>query len=160
MKRIKKFQKHHITIQKYSQILLCILLSVVSFSQVKNNIKYPFSQKINKDYELVFLRYSRDSNLYSKPRILYKGKLKPISDFEENNYSGIKIRISKNNKYIVIDNITKGYVYTQNDSILSENYACVVIDVRKAKIVHRMQSDCAGKWNKKNQWVNDGIIVF
>ncbi len=71
--------------------------------------------------------------MYSNPRILYKGKLKLVSGFDENNYSGAKINISKNKKYFVLDDIIKGYVYVQNDSILHENYNCVIIDIKNSK---------------------------
>jgi hypothetical protein len=98
--------------------------------------------------------------LYSKPRILYKNKLKIVLGFDENNYSETKINISKSKKYFVLDNIIKGYVYMQNDSVLHENYTCVIVDIMKAKIVYRMQSDCGGEWNTKNQWIYDNKVLF
>jgi hypothetical protein len=147
-------------IKKLFFLTICLLLSNLLFSQKKDVAKYVLSQRISSDYELVFLKYNKDYNLYSNPRILYKGKLKIVSGFDENNYSGAKINISKNKKYFVLDNIIKGYAYVQNDSVLHENYNCVIIDIKKSKIVYRMQSDCGGKWNKKNQWVYKNEILF
>lgn len=147
-------------IKKLFFLTICSLLSNLLFSQKKDVTKYVLSQRISSDYELVFLKYNKDYNLYSNPRILYKGKLKTVLGFDENNYSGAKINISKNKKYFVLDNIIKGYAYVQNDSVLHENYNCVIIDIKKSKIVYRMQSDCGGKWNKKNQWVYKNEILF
>ncbi|WP_269236276.1 hypothetical protein [Flavobacterium flavigenum] len=147
-------------IKKLFLLIICSLLSNFLFSQKKSLAKYALSQKISSDYELVFLKYNKDYNLYSNPRILHKGKLKLVSAFDENNYSGAKIKISKNKKYFVLDNIIKGYVYVQNDSILHENYNCIIIDVKNSKIVYRMQTDCGGFWNKKNQWVHNNEILF
>ena len=145
---------------KYITIILFIFSCISVFSQKKDVVKYAHSQRINNDYELVFLKYNKDYNLYSKPRILYKGKLKMVLGFDENNYSGAKINISKSKKYFVLDNIIKGYVYTQNDSVLHENYNCVIIDIKNSKIVYRMQTDCAGEWNAKSQWVYDNKVLF
>jgi hypothetical protein len=128
--------------------------------QKKDVVKYAHSQRISSDYELVFLKYNKDYNLYSKPRILYKNKLKIVSGFDDNNYSEAQINISNNKKYFVLDNIIKGYVYMQNDSILHENYTCVIIDIKNSKIVYRMQTDCAGVWNTKSQWVYGNKILF
>lgn len=146
--------------EKIYFLRVCLMIFIFSFSQKKEVIKYAHSQKISSDYELVFLKYNKDYNLYSKPRIIYKNKLKIIIGFDDNNFSGAKINISKNRKYFVLDNIIKGYVYVQNDSILHENYNCVIIDVKNSKIVYRMQTDCGGLWNKKNQWVHNNEILF
>jgi hypothetical protein len=59
-----------------------------------------------------------------------------------------------------MDNIIKGYVQTEKDSVLHENYTCIILDVKKAKIVMSMQTDCGGNWNKKNEWENDGKLLF
>lgn len=141
-------------------IILVLLFSSACFAQNKNDLGYAYSQKISNEYTLVFLKYNKAENLYSEPKIVYKGKVNTIADFDLQNYSSKKINISKNKKYMVIDNIIKGYVQTQKDSVLHENYTCVIVDVKKFKVVLEMQSDCGGSWNCKNQWVNDGNVLF
>ena len=145
---------------KYTVVILLIFSCNLVFLQKKDAVKYPLSQRIANDYKLVFLKHNKDYNLYSKPRILYKNKLKLISGFDDNNYSGAQINISNNKKYFVMDNIIKGYIYTQIDSVLHENYTCVIIDIKNSKIVYQMQTDCGGKWNTKNQWVYDNKVLF
>lgn len=147
-------------IRKHFYLLISLLISTFIFSQKKDGSKYALSQRISNDCELVFLKYNKDYNLYSKPRILYKNKLKKVLGFDDINYSGAKINISKNKKYFVLDNIIKGYVYIQNDSVLHENYNCVIIDIKNSKIVYRMQTDCGGAWNAKNQWIYDNKVLF
>lgn len=145
---------------KRIQIIIVLLFSIATFAQKKNDLQYAYSQKISNQYTLVFLKFDKAQNLYSQPKIIYKGKASAISDFNLENYTSKKIKVSKNKKFFVMDNIIKGYVYTQNDSVLHENYTCVIVDVQKQKIVFEMQSDCGGSWNCKNQWVNNGKVLF
>jgi hypothetical protein len=141
-------------------IFLFIFLSTNVSAQKKQATKYAFSQKIDNYYSIVFLKFNKAFNLYSSPRILWQKKLIKIKNFDEDNFSDVKINIAPNKKYIVMDNIIKGYVQTEKDSILHENYTCVILDVKKAKIIMSMQTDCGGEWNKKNEWENDGKLLF
>ncbi len=139
---------------------MCLLFSTVIYGQSKIANKYLFSQKIDANYKIVFLKFNKEYNLYSNPKILYKGFIKEIKDYNNDNFTSNKIKISKNKKYLVMDYIIKGYVQTQNDSILHENYTCILIDIKKSKIILHMQSDCDGNWNYMNQWVSDNKIIF
>jgi hypothetical protein len=141
-------------------IFIFIFLSVSATAQKKQSGKYAFCQKVNKDYSIVFLKYDKAFKLYASPRILWQNKLIRIKDFDEDNFSGVNLNIAPNKRYIVLDNIIKGYVQTEKDSVLHENYTCVILDVKKAKIVMSMQTDCGGNWNKKNEWENDGKLLF
>lgn len=58
-----------------SAIIISHLNYSLFFLQNKDLAKYALSQRISSGYELVFLKYNKDYNLYSNPRILYKGKL-------------------------------------------------------------------------------------
>jgi hypothetical protein len=146
---------------KHSYIIfLFTFLSVSAFSQNKQSAKYPFCQKVNKEYSIVFLKFNKSYNLYSSPRILWQNKLVKIKNFEEDNFAGTKLKVAPNKKYVVMDNIIKGYVHTEKDSMLHENYTCVILDIKKAKIIMSMQTDCGGDWNKKNEWENDGKLLF
>lgn len=147
-------------IKFFYAISLFIFLSTNVSAQKKQAAKYAFCQKVDKDYSIVFLKFNKAFNLYSSPRILRQSKLIKIKDFDEHNFSGVKINIAPNKKYIVMDNIIKGYVQTEKDSLLHENYTCVILDVKKAKIIMSMQTDCGGEWNKKNEWENDGKLLF
>lgn len=141
-------------------IIAMFLFSIVSFAQKKKEMQYVYSQKISNEYTLVFSKYNKAENLYSEPKIIYKGKANLIADFNLENYTSKKINVSKNKKFVVMDNIIKGYVQTENDSVLHENYTCVIVDLKKMKVVFEMQSDCGGSWSCKNQWVNDGKVLF
>ena len=99
-------------------------------------------------------------NLFSNPRIVHKNEIMEIEDFDENNFTGKQIKIAMNKKYLVMDYITKGYVYTEKDSILHENYSCIILDIKKAKIVMQLQSDCSGEWNENNDFISDDKIIF
>ena len=139
---------------------LCIFLTTNLYAQKKQVNKYAYCQKINKEYSIVFLKFNKTFKLYSSPRILWQNKLIKIKDFDDNNFSGGKIQIAPNKKYVVMDNIIKGFIQKEKDSILHENYTCVLINVNKAKIITSMQTDCGGKWNTKSGWENDGKLIF
>jgi hypothetical protein len=141
-------------------IFVLIFLSVRVSAQKSKPSKYAFCQKVNKDYSIVFLKFNKAFKLYSSPRILQQNRLIKIKDFDEDNFSDISFNIAPNKKYVVMDNIIKGYVQTEKDSVLHENYTCVILDVKKATIVMSMQTDCGGNWNKKNEWENDGKLLF
>lgn len=46
------------------------------------------------------------------------------------------------------------------DYITNENYSCIILDIKKAKIVMQLQSDCSGEWNENNDFVSDDKTVF
>jgi hypothetical protein len=148
------------SVKYFHTIFIFIFLSATVSAQKKQSGKYAFCQKVNKDYSIVFLKYNKAFKLYASPRILWQNKLIKIKNFDEDNFSDVKINIAPNKKYIVMDNIIKGYVHTEKDSVLHENYTCVILDVKKAKIIMSMQTDCGGEWNKKNEWGNNGKLLF
>ena len=117
--------------------------------------------EITKEYQLGFMSYDREFEMYQKP-ILKKGKnILKINGYDDSNFSdGNVISISPNNKFIVLDYISKGYVEHNNEKELYENYFCVIIDLIKHKVVAQLQSDCGGEWNNNNQFVSNGKIVF
>jgi hypothetical protein len=147
-------------IKYFYTIFICVFLSTSAIAQKSKSSKYAFCQKVNKDYSIVFLKYDKTYKLYASPRVLWQNKLIKIKDFDEDNFSDISFNIAPNKKYVVMDNIIKGYVQTEKDSVLHENYTCIILDVKKAKIVMSMQTDCGGNWNKKNEWENDGKLLF
>jgi hypothetical protein len=147
-------------IKYFYTIFVFVFLTATVHAQKKQSPKYAFCQKVDKDYSIVFLKYNKAFKLYASPRILWQNKLMKIKNFDEDNFSDVKINIAPNKKYIVMDNIIKGYVQTEKDSLLYENYTCVILDVKKAKIIMSMQTDCGGEWNKKNEWENDGKLLF
>ncbi len=99
--------------------------------------------------------------MYQQPFILNGRKKYTIKGYGNMNYSdGEIVGISPNHRYIVLDHISKGYVEDGIQKRLYENYLCVIIDVSQKAVVMNMQSDCSGEWNKNNQWINNGKIIF
>ena len=122
---------------------------------------FTHSITIKKDLKLIFLSRENNGDLFFQPRIFTKGQLRKIDGYDENNFSGKQIHISPDKKYFVMDHISKGYVYTTStDSVLSENYSCVIVSVEKLKVVEYLQSDCDGKWGNSNQWIKNGEVIF
>ncbi len=147
-------------IKYFYTIFIFIFLSTSVSAQKKQAAKYAFCQKVDNNYAIVFLKFNKAFNLYSSPRILWQKKLIKIKDFDEDNFSGVHLDIAPNKKYIVMDNIIKGYVQTEKDSTLHENYTCVIVDIKKAKVIMSMQTDCGGNWNKNNEWKNENKLLF
>jgi hypothetical protein len=117
--------------------------------------------ELSKNHGLLFLKYDKEMKLWYEPHIVdFRNddtlKIKNL----ENGFEAF-LSVSPNGKYVVIDNIIKGYVYvTETDSILHENYLCAIIDIENAKIIHSMQTDCGGEWDKNNNWINGDKIIF
>ncbi|SDI13558.1 hypothetical protein [Chryseobacterium jejuense] len=140
-------------------IVLCLLmLPFIIFSQSEK--KLPVIP-ISKWYKLGFKTYDKEFKMYQNPFILNGHKKYTIEGYGSMNYSdGKLLGISPNNRYIVLDHISKGYVEDGVNKQLYENYLCVIVDVHKKEVVMNMQSDCSGEWNKNNQWMSSGKAVF
>lgn len=138
--------------------LSLLLFSTVVFPQSKKQLPIiPISQS----YQLGFKTYDKEFEMYRNPFILNAGKKYEIKGYDSMNYSeGGILGISPNNRYIVLDHISKGYVEDGISKRLYENYLCVIVDVPKKKVVMHMQSDCSGEWNKNNQWISGNKVVF
>ncbi len=146
-------------IRKIILALLIIFLSTnQTFSQKSKTLFIP----VNKTYKIGFYKYDKKFQLYQNPFIL-KGKKKyKIIGYDTNNsYSGGEIlSISPNKKYIILDNISKGYVDDGTNKTLYENYSCVIIDLYNKKVLLEMQDDCGGNWNKENEWISNEKLIF
>ncbi|SEH37255.1 hypothetical protein [Chryseobacterium culicis] len=139
-------------------LIFLLLINYIAYSQTKKD--FPLIS-IAKDCELGFNEYNKEFNMYQEPFILKSGKKYKIKGYDNANYSGGQIlSISPNKRFIVMDYISKGYVEDGTSKTLYENYLCVIVDVLNRKVVMELQTDCGGKWNKKNRWVNDGKVIF
>ncbi|REC60063.1 hypothetical protein DRF65_23015 [Chryseobacterium pennae] len=143
------------------KIILLILLQLfaVVFSQSgKKRLLIP----ISRSYQLGYNTYDNEFQMYQNPFILSDGKKYKIEGYGSMNYSeGKLLGISPNNRYIVLDHISKGYVEDGESKRLYENYLCVIVYLPGKKVVMYMQSDCGGEWNRNNQWVSsNGRVVF
>ncbi|WP_250253376.1 hypothetical protein [Chryseobacterium sp. Marseille-Q3244] len=138
-------------------ILVLLQLSSIVFSQ--SGKKLPIIP-ISKTYQLGFKTYDKDFKMYQDPFILYDHKKYKIEGYGMNYSEGELLGISPNKKYIVLDHISKGYVDDGVHTQLYENFLCVIVDVHKKKVIMNMQSDCSGEWNKKNQWISNGKVIF
>lgn len=148
-------------IRKLIYCLLSCTFLLHSFAQKKGQKSYVFAKKLTNKYTLIFERFDPVNKLYANPVLLIKNKRINIKDFDKNNFTDTAVIISPNHQFLVMDYIVKGYVYSASgDSSFVENYHCVIVAISKAKIVMHLQSDCGGKWDAQNHWVNDDKIIF
>jgi len=139
-------------------IVFLLLINYITYSQTKKDLPLI---SISKCCKLGFTKYNKEFNMYQEPFILKGGKKYKIQGYDKANYSGGQIlSISPNKRFIVMDYISKGYVEDGTNKTLYENYLCVIIDVLNKKVVMELQTDCGGKWNNKNRWINDGKVIF
>jgi len=114
-----------------------------------------------KEFKLVFSQFNKEFNLWYSPKLVVNGDTVSIAGFNNENGSELSINKSPNSNYFVIDNIIKGYVENGNgEKILHENFMCVIVNVKKAKVEQSLQSECDGVWNEQNEWVSAGNVVF
>ncbi|WP_312392705.1 hypothetical protein [Chryseobacterium sp.] len=139
-------------------ILITLLLINFYFSQSKKIVNV---LPITKTHKLGFYSYDKEFKMYQEPVILSSGKNYKIQGYDADNYSeGEILSLSPNKRYFVLDYIIKGYVEDGVNTILHENYLCVIIDINKRKVVMQMQDGCGGSWNKKNQWIYAEKVRF
>lgn len=114
-----------------------------------------------KEFELIFTRFNKDFNLWYLPRLIVDTDTLLIEGLSNENGSELSISKSPNENFFVLDNIIKGYVEDDSgNKSLYENYTCVLVNVKEAKVEQSLQSECDGSWNSKNEWVCGGYIVF
>ncbi|WP_118975793.1 hypothetical protein [Taibaiella koreensis] len=146
---------------KLRVIVYLFFLSSNTFAQTVFSVHPALTIPLKDGYTLVFLEKEQKANLYRQPRINAEGLVRKIKGYDDNNFSSSRVKISPDGAYLVMENIIKGYVHpSQTDSLLHENYGCVIIDLKKAEVVHYLQSDCDGAWNKNNEWVSNSAIVY
>lgn len=63
---------------------------------------------------------------------------------------------SPNCEYVVLERIERGFIENE----YHENYFCWLVNLRDQKVIEQFQSYCGGEWNKNNQWIDDGKVVF
>jgi hypothetical protein len=124
-----------------------------------------FAQKAVKSksfgsFTVVADSFNSGFGMWYKLRLVVNKKSFPIRDLAQENGSEFDIRPSPNKRYFVIDNIIKGYEEMDGKKELHENYTCVIVDVQKRRVMHAMQSECSGEWNKANKWVVNDRVVF
>ena len=124
---------------------------------------YAYKLKINEQEELIFLTYNKEFDLYSDPRLIKNEITSKIEGYDDDQYTGIDsidIKISDNKHYVKMDAIIKGYVeISDNERWLHENYQCVIIDIKKSKVVWSGVQKCDGEW-KGNQWISHEQVEF
>jgi hypothetical protein len=118
--------------------------------------------KLSETHGIIFRKYDKELKLWYEPRIVdFRSKdTVIIQNFTYENGSELDVRVSPNKNYAVLDNIIKGYMETPSGRELHENYMCVLIDIDNAILLDFWQSACGGEWDKNNNWVNDGEIIF
>lgn len=137
-------------------LLLVLLSSMTSFAQSR-----PRKAKNFGSFTVVSDSFNREFRLWYQVRIVIKRDTFAIEDLFADNGSEFDIRPSPDRRYFVIDNLIKGYLEDDDGNReLHEKYKCVIVDVRRKAVVHEMQSDCGGNWDKAGRWTDNGSIVF
>lgn len=116
--------------------------------------------RLSRTISIAFESYSSKLGLYYHPRLVRNGKAVKLKGYDETNGCDEDIKLSPNARYLTMSHIIKGYVLENNKRILHENYLCVIVDIKGARVVEDMQSDCGGEWNKSSQWISGDRIIF
>lgn len=147
---------------KWVSLIFCFLLVLFATSLVeaKQKRKLLGLKHISAELDIGFKKYSKDLSLYYQPMLVKKGRELKVIGFDVDNGSEGDIKVSPNKRYLETSYIIKGYLEEAGKKILHENYMCVIIDVRKCKVVEQFQSGCDGAWNANNEWVSEGRILF
>ncbi|WP_299253242.1 hypothetical protein [uncultured Cytophaga sp.] len=112
-------------------------------------------------FKIIFLEYNNEFKMWYYPKLIINNDTLQIKDLPIENGSELSIDKSPNGKYFVLDNIIKGYVEDDNgNKILHENYTCVIINVKEAKVEQFLQSECDGVWNERNEWISSDNVIF
>ena len=110
----------------------------------------------------MYKKYDKDFKLWYNPYIirLKERDTVKIAEFSYENGGELDLRISPSKRFVVLDNIIKGYVEDGDEKILHENYLCDIIDLEQSIGVGSMQTHCGGEWDEDDMWVEGGEIIF
>jgi len=113
------------------------------------------------EFQLVFTQFNKEFRLWYSPKLVVNTDTLLIEGLANENGSELSISKSPNGNFFVMDNIIKGYVEDGNgEKILHENFTCIIVNVKEAKVIQNLQSECDGSWNNQNEWVSADNIVF
>lgn len=147
------------SISIFTTILFFFLLEPGTYGQSQTK-KLAKTIKLSKGISLGFGRFNSKTGLYYHPRIIQGGRVLKITGYDEDNGSDEEIKVAPNKRFFMMGHIIKEYVKEGKKRKLHENYLCVLIDIKRAKVVKYMQTDCGGEWSKGNEWVSGGSVVF
>ena len=103
--------------------------------------------KVSEYFSVLYKRYDNDLKLWYDPYIirLKENDTVKIAEFSYENGSELNLRVSPNKRFVVLDNIIKGYIEDGDEKTLYENYLCDIIDLEQsAVIVGSIQTHCGG----------------
>jgi hypothetical protein len=133
---------------------------------------------ISKDWAILYLEYNKEFELWYKPHIInfntkdtvriagfcyddndcYDGSPQMVNggcfDYGECYSFGshLSYNVSPNLRYVLLDNVNIGFM---DDGTLHGVHKCILVDIKKAKLYHRMQGMACGlQWNNKNNYGN------
>ena len=121
--------------------------------------------KVSEYFSVLYKRYDNDNDLklWYDPYITHlkeKDTVK-IAKFSYENGSELNLCVSPNKRFVVLDNIIKGYIEDGDEKTLYENYLCDIIDLEQsAVIVGSIQTHCVGTWDKDDKWMDGDEIIF
>ncbi|MCP9610878.1 hypothetical protein [Coprobacter tertius] len=118
---------------------------------------------VSEHFAILYRKYDNDFKLWYNPYIirLKENDTVKIAGFSYENGGELDLRISPSKRFVVLDNIIKGYVEDGVEKILHENYLCDIIDLEQSTVVvGSMQTHCGGEWDEDDRWVDGGKIIF
>lgn len=135
--------------------------TINTFSKTIDNLTDSIKVVHYKEFQLLFTQFNKEFNLWYSPKLIINSDTLLIEGLANENGSELSIKKSPNSDFFIMDNIIKGYVEDENGAqILHENFTCVIVNVKEAKIVQSLQSECDGSWNSHNEWIFEDIIIF
>lgn len=118
---------------------------------------------VSERFAILYRRYDPDFKLWYDPCIIRfkENDTVRIAKFSYENGSELNLRISPSKRFVVLDNIIKGYVEEGDEKTLYENYLCDIIDLEQSVVVvGSIQTHCDAEWDKDDRWVDGDEIIF
>lgn len=154
----------------FASIALCLTIHCFGGSKISSDTQPQKSVIQSKDtvvnvserFAILYKKYDKDFKLWYNPYIirLKERDTVKIAEFSYENGGELDLRISPSKRFVVLDNIIKGYVEDGDEKILHENYLCDIIDLEQSIVVGSMQTHCGGEWDEDDRWVDGGEIIF
>lgn len=154
----------------FASIALCLAIHCFGGSKISSDTQPQKSVIQSKDtvvnvserFAILYKKYDKDFKLWYNPYIirLKERDTVKIAEFSYENGGELDLRISPSKRFVVLDNIIKGYVEDGDKKILHENYLCDIIDLEQSIVVGSMQTHCGGEWDEDDRWVDGGEIIF
>lgn len=119
---------------------------------------------VSERFAILYKKYDNDLKLWYNPYIirLKERDTVKIAKFPYENGSELGWYPSPSKRFVLLDNIIRGYVEDGDKKIFYENYLCCIIDLEQSIVVvdsMQMHSE-GGDWDEDDRWVDGSEIIF